>query len=200
MFIFTKSWPTSNADMPFLFLATDLPEVVVITPRRFTDERGWFAETYKKSDFTSAGINESFVQDNHSMSALGTIRGLHYQLAPYGQGKLVSVAGGKAWDVAVDVRRSSPTFGNWVGVELSAENGRLLWIPPGFAHGFLALEEDTHLVYKCTAEYHSASERSVRWNDESLAIRWPESPAGGDYLLSDKDANAPLINEAEVYP
>lgn len=186
--------------MPFTFSNTALSEVMVVTPRRFPDDRGWFAETYKASDFAEVGIVESFVQDNTSISSAGTLRGLHYQLAPYGQGKLVSVVAGRVWDVAVDIRRRSPDFGRWVGVELTAETGELLWVPPGFAHGFVALEDNTQLSYKCSAEYHRESERSIRWDDSTIGIEWPQLDDGIAYRLSEKDANAPTFHEAEVYP
>ena len=183
--------------MPFEFLPTRLDGLIEIRPRRFGDDRGWFAETYKQSDFRGAGIEGPFVQDNHSLSALGTVRGLHYQLPPHAQGKLVRVVSGKAWDVAVDIRRGSPTFADWYGLELTGESGNMLWIPPGFAHGFLALSDETHLVYKCTAEYDKASERAIRWDDANLAIDWPRLPREGEYLLSEKDAQAPSWDKAE---
>lgn len=186
--------------MPFEFTQTNIPEVIRVIPRRFPDERGWFAETYKRSDFIAAGITAEFVQDNHSVSAAGTVRGLHYQLPPYGQGKLVRVVHGRVWDVAVDIRRGSDCFGRWVAAELSEENGEMLWVPAGFAHGFVALEDDTHLSYKCTAEYHAPVDRVIRWNDETIGIDWPILPSGAKYLLSKKDAGAPGLADAEVYP
>lgn len=197
--------------MPFDFIPADgMPEVIRVIPRRFVDDRGWFSETYKRSEFVAAGIDGVFVQDNHSVSAAGTVRGLHYQLPPHGQGKLVRVVRGRVWDVAVDIRRSSTGWGRWFGAELSAENGEMLWVPAGFAHGFVALEDDTHLTYKCTAEYHKASERAIRWDDPELAIAWPAPGEDGDeevgggsnsaYLLSDKDAAAASLADAEVYP
>lgn len=186
--------------MPFEFSPTTIPDVIQVVPRRFSDNRGWFAETYKLSDFSAAGIHEPFVQDNHSVSAAGTVRGLHYQLPPWGQGKLVRVVRGRAWDVAVDIRRSSATYGQWVGVELTEENGVMLWVPAGFAHGFVALDDNTHLTYKCTAEYHKDSERAIRWDDSDLSIAWPELHSGATYRLSDKDAAATSFAEAEVYP
>ena len=185
--------------MPFTFLSTELPGVVLVEPRRFDDDRGWFAETYKQSVFAQAGIELPFVQDNHSCSAAGTVRGLHYQLDPHAQGKLVRVVRGKVWDVAVDIRRSSPTYRQWLGYELDAETGRMLYIPPGCAHGFVALKDETHLVYKCTAEYHSASERSIRYDDPDLNIDWPRA-TGREYSLSAKDAGAPRFADAEVFP
>ena len=185
--------------VPFEFHNTDIPGVIRVVPRRFPDDRGWFSEVYKDSDFSAAGIAGPFLQDNHSVSAVGTVRGLHYQLPPHAQGKLVRVVRGRVWDVAVDIRRASSTCGTWVGAELSAENGEMLWVPPGFAHGFVALEDDTHLTYKCTAEYHKDSERAIRWDDPDLAIAWPALPDGAEYRLSEKDAAAPAFAEAEVF-
>lgn len=186
--------------VPFEFFPTKLPDVIRVIPRRFGDDRGWFAETYKRSDFVDAGITEGFVQDNHSVSAAGTVRGLHYQLPPHAQGKLVRVVRGCVWDVAIDIRRTSATFGRWVGAELTAESGEMLWVPAGFAHGFVALEDDTHLTYKCTGEYHKDSERAIRWDDADLAIQWPAIPGGGAHLLSEKDAAAASFADAEVFP
>jgi len=186
--------------VPFEFSETPLPGVLLVTPRRFPDDRGWFAETYKQSDFRAAGITQDFVQDNHSVSAAGTVRGLHYQLPPHGQGKLVRVVAGRVWDVAVDIRRGLASYGSWEGFELSAENGMMLYIPAGFAHGFVALVNDTHLVYKCTAEYHHESDRAIRWNDATIGIDWPVLPKGVEYRLSEKDSAASLLRDAEVYP
>jgi dTDP-4-dehydrorhamnose 3,5-epimerase len=180
--------------MPFTFTPAGLAGVILIEPRVFADDRGAFLETYKRSDFVSAGIAEAFVQDNQSISQAGVLRGLHYQLDPHAQGKLVRVTSGRAWDVAVDIRRDSPTFGKWVGFELSGENYRMLYIPPGFAHGFLALEDDTHLGYKCTAEYDTASEAGIRWDDADLGITWPRT----DVVLSEKDAALPPLAEARL--
>jgi dTDP-4-dehydrorhamnose 3,5-epimerase len=186
--------------VPFEFFPADgLPEVVRVVPRRFADDRGWFSEVYKDSDFAAAGIAGPFLQDNHSVSAIGTVRGLHYQLPPRAQGKLVRVVRGRVWDVAVDIRRSSATWGRWVGAELSAETGEMLWVPPGFAHGFVALEDDTHLTYKCTNEYHKESERAISWDDPDLAIAWPDLPSGAEYRLSEKDAAAAAFAHAEVF-
>jgi len=186
--------------VPFEFIPTGIPDVVRIIPRRFSDDRGWFAETYKRTDFVAAGIKAEFVQDNHSVSAIGTVRGLHYQLPPHGQCKLVRVVRGRAWDVAVDIRRTSPTFGRSIALELSDQNGEMVWIPEGFAHGFLALEDDTHLTYKCTHEYHQESERAIRWDDRELGIQWPALPDSCDYQLSEKDAKAPSLSQAGVFP
>ena len=186
--------------MPFEFLPTTLPDVIQVKSRLFSDDRGSFTETYKQSDFFKAGIDHTFVQDNHSVSTAGTLRGLHYQLPPHAQGKLVRVVAGRAWDVAVDLRRSSVTFAQWIGIELNAADSTMLWIPLGFAHGFLALEDQTHLIYKCTAEYDRGSERSIRWDDPDLAIDWPILPSGAEYRLSEKDSIAPLLPASEVFP
>jgi dTDP-4-dehydrorhamnose 3,5-epimerase len=141
-------------------------------------------------------LPKPFVQDNHSCSQRGVLRGLHYQVAPRAQGKLVRVAKGSAWDVAVDIRKGSPTFGRWVGVELTAANGRQLWVPEGFAHGFIALEDDTHFLYKTTDTYDKPSERSIRWDDPELGIAWPL--AGLQPLLAPKDAEAPLLSQVDL--
>ena len=188
--------------MPFTFEPQSIPEVILIHARRFDDERGFFLETHKQSEFAAAGIPGPFVQDNHSQSAAGVVRGLHYQLPPYAQGKLVRVAVGAAWDVAVDIRRGSSTFGRWVAAHLTAAGGEMLWIPPGFAHGFLALEEGTHLLYKCTAEYAGAAERGIRWDDSTLALPWPAQDTGGRPLthrVSEKDAALPPLDRAELF-
>ena len=165
--------------------ATALADVILIQPRQFGDERGFFMETWNARAFATAGINAAFVQDNHSRSARGVLRGLHYQLRQT-QGKLVRVSRGEVFDVAVDVRRGSPSFGRWVGETLSAANARMLWIPPGFAHGFLVLSDDADFVYKCTEYYAPEHERTLVWNDPALAIDWPLQ--GGVPTLSDKDA------------
>ena len=174
-----------------------LPEVVLLTPRRFGDDRGWFSETYNQRVLDEAlGVSVRFVQDNHSRSAKGVLRGLHYQLAPHAQGKLVRVLRGSVLDVAVDVRRSSATFGQWVVAELSEENQAQLWIPAGFAHGFLSLAEGTEMLYKTTDFWAPAAERSIRWDDPALALPWP---AGVEPRLAPKDAAAPLLDAAEVF-
>ncbi|HEX8216985.1 MAG TPA: dTDP-4-dehydrorhamnose 3,5-epimerase [Allosphingosinicella sp.] len=178
-------------------LDTGLSEVKLIEPKVFGDERGFFVESWNARSFAEAGIDAAFVQDNHSRSAAGVLRGLHYQLERP-QGKLVRVVSGRAFDVAVDIRRSSPRFGRWTGVELSAENKRLLWVPPGFAHGFLALEDGTDFLYKCTEFYAPEHDRSILWSDPRIAIEWPL--AGAAPSLSAKDRAAPLLAEAEVYP
>ncbi|HOX31114.1 MAG TPA: dTDP-4-dehydrorhamnose 3,5-epimerase [Spirochaetales bacterium] len=181
--------------MSFTFKELGIPGLALVQPRVFPDERGFFLETYKRSEFAAAGIGADFVQDNHSRSSRGTLRGLHYQLPPFAQGKLVRVLLGRVWDVAVDLRPSSPTFRRWLGTELSDENNAMLWIPPGFAHGFVALSETAHLAYKCTAEYDKASERGIRWDDTELAVGWPIR----EVLVSPKDASLPGLGEAELF-
>ncbi len=179
--------------MNFEFVKLEIPEVILIKPKVFEDVRGFFMEAYKASVFAQAGINYAFVQDNHSKSKKGVLRGLHYQLEPKAQGKLVRCIKGKIWDVAVDIRRGSPTFGRWVAVELSEENKYMLWIPPGFAHGFLALE-DCEIIYKCTEEYAPELDRGIIWNDPDIAISWPiDNP-----ILSAKDAKLPRLKDAEI--
>ena len=176
----------------------DLPGVMLITPPRFADSRGWFSETWNQARLAALGFTETFVQDNHSSSTRpGTIRGLHCQLAPFAQGKLVRCIRGAIWDVAVDIRHGSPSFGRFAAAELSAANGAQLWIPPGFLHGFCTTEPDTEVVYKVTAPYDKASERGVIWNDPDLALPWPV-PAG-TALLSDKDTLLPRLAEAELW-
>jgi dTDP-4-dehydrorhamnose 3,5-epimerase len=172
----------------------ELPDVIVIEPKAFGDDRGWFMETFKQSDFESAGIRETFRQDNHSRSTVkGIIRGLHYQTNPMAQGKLLRCTAGAVFDVAVDIRRGSPTYGKVVTLELSADNRRIVWVPPGFLHGFCTLTEISEVVYKTTAEYSAAHDRAVRWNDPALGIPWPVARP----TVSDKDAAAPLLTQAE---
>jgi len=178
-------------------IPTDLPEVLILEPRVFGDERGFFMESYNRRAFNDAvGYDVDFVQDNHSHSARGVLRGLHYQLPPFAQGKLVRVASGRVFDVAVDMRRSSGRFGKWVGVELSSENHRQLWIPEGFAHGFLVLSEGADFLYKTTNYYAPGSERTVRWDDPLIGINWPES--GIPRKLTEKDATAPNLQDADT--
>jgi len=174
---------------------TELPGVRLIEPRVFGDDRGFFLETWNAASFAAAGLDVAFVQDNHSRSQRGVLRGLHYQVvAP--QGKLVRVTAGAVFDVAVDLRRSSPHFGRWTGHELSAANKAMLWIPPGFAHGFLVLSDEADFLYKCTALYAPEHDRALRWDDPALAIDWPlDRPP----LLSAKDAAAPLLADAEGF-
>jgi dTDP-4-dehydrorhamnose 3,5-epimerase len=178
-----------------LVIPADVPDVLLVEPTVHRDARGSFLETWSAPRFTAHGLDATFVQDNLSCSARGVIRGLHAQ-HPDDQAKLVTVVSGRAFDVAVDVRRDSPTFGRWVGVELSASNARQLWIPAGFAHGFLALEDDTRVLYKATAAYRPASELAVRWNDPAIAIAWPLE--GRVPIVSPRDVAAPLL--ADVPP
>ncbi len=174
-----------------------LQEIVLLEPKAYDDERGAFYESFNARTFADlTGAQVPFVQDNHSISRRGVLRGLHYQLPPAPQGKLVRVVHGAVFDVAVDIRRSSPTFGRWVAEILSAENRRQLWIPPGFAHGFLALREGTEVLYKTTDFYHRAAERAVRWDDPDIAIAWPTESSP---ILSAKDAAAPLLASAETF-
>lgn len=175
---------------------TSLAGVLLIEPRVFGDARGFFLESWNQQRFSEAGLDLAFVQDNHSRSSRGVLRGLHYQL-DNPQGKLVRVTQGAVFDVAVDIRRSSPRFGCWVGYELSAENHRMLWIPPGFAHGFLVLSDTADFLYKCTSLYDPPSDRGIRWNDPAIGIEWPDVDASP--LLSTKDAAAPLLANAEVF-
>ena len=184
------------------FTATRLPDVVVIDPVVFSDERGWFMESFNQQRFVNGlaalGLPQPrpFVQDNESQSAQGVLRGLHYQLPPHPQGKLVRVVQGAALDVAVDIRRGSPTFGQWVAEELSAANRKQLWIPEGFAHGFVALQDDTRFVYKTTDLYAQACERALRWDDPAIGIAWPASLLP---RLAPKDVAAPLLADADVF-
>ncbi len=179
------------------FIKTELPEVILIKPRVLGDARGFFVESYKKSKFYEHGIKEEFIQDNHSSSIYGVLRGLHYQLEPKAQGKLVRCVNGVVFDVAVDVRESSPTFGKWVGYELSAENKHMLYIPSGFAHGFMTLSDVAELLYKTTNEYSPTHDRGILYNDPVIGIKWPQ--ISGEITLSDKDKLQPLLKDAEVF-
>jgi dTDP-4-dehydrorhamnose 3,5-epimerase len=174
---------------------TQIPEVLVLEPDVFGDERGFFLESYNQRRFAEIGLWRAFVQDNHSRSARNVLRGLHYQLEQP-QGKLVRVVSGSIWDVAVDLRRNSPTFGRWVGEELSAENKRMLWVPEGLAHGFLVTSDSADVLYKVTDFYAPACERALLWNDPELAIAWPLE---GEPLLSRKDRDGLRLNEAELF-
>lgn len=177
------------------FTSTDIQDVILIEPQVHGDSRGYFMEVYKKPLFEKNGITEEFVQDNVSSSVKGTLRGLHYQLHPHAQGKLVRVFRGAVFDVAVDIRRGSPTFGRWVGVELSAENKMAMYIPPGCAHGFYVLSETAEFTYKCTSLYAPQDERGIIWNDPDIGIDWPiqdDTP-----ILSEKDKKNPALIDAE---
>lgn len=175
--------------------ATALPEVLLIEPDVFPDARGFFMESFHARKYAEHGIPESFVQDNHSRSTRGVLRGLHYQL-DRPQGKLVHVVSGEVFDVAVDIRRGSPRFGEWVGVTLSGENHRQLYVPPGFAHGFCVLSETVDFLYKCTDFYRPDDEYGIAWNDPAIDIDWPDM----DYLLSDKDRALPLLRDSQALP
>ena len=177
-------------------ITTDLPGVLIIEPKVFGDERGFFFESFNQKAFNEAtGTNHAFVQDNHSRSSQGVLRGLHYQIQQP-QGKLVRVARGRVWDVAVDIRKSSPTFGQWVGAELSEDNQHQLWVPPGFAHGFVVLSESADFLYKTTDYYAPEHERCIAWNDPQLAIDWRYA---GEPRLSAKDAQGLMLAQAEVF-
>ncbi|MCB9770356.1 MAG: dTDP-4-dehydrorhamnose 3,5-epimerase [Candidatus Omnitrophica bacterium] len=172
---------------------TEIEDVLLVVTRYFRDDRGFFTETYSQKNWSAEGFDETFLQDNMSLSAKGTLRGMHYQIEPHGMGKLIRAITGSIFDVAVDLREGSPTFGKWVGRTLSAENGLAMWVPVGFAHGFLALEDQTLIYYKCTNTYAPDSERSVHYADPEIGIEWPMEPTG----LSPKDEAAPLLRDAE---
>lgn len=179
------------------FTPTAIPEVILIEPRVFGDSRGFFMETYQREKFAEGGIDYDFVQDNHSRSLQGTLRGLHYQVR-HAQGKVVRVVLGEVFDVAVDLRRSSPTFGKWVGYNLSAENKRQLWVPPGFGHGFYTLSDWAEVVYKATDFYSPEDERSIVWNDPDINIAWP-ALSEEKLIISPKDAQGANLKLAEVF-
>lgn len=178
--------------MPFTFTPTELKDVIVVEPAAFPDDRGFFMETYKRSAFAEAGMPE-FVQDNYSRSSRDVLRGLHYQKDPHAQGKLVGVISGAILDVAVDIRKGSPTYGDWVGVELTAENRKRLYVPPGFAHGFYVESDWADVMYKTTAEYAPEVDRGIAWNDPAIGVVWPTD----DPDLSDKDRDHPLLDDAD---
>ena len=177
-------------------VSLSIPDVKLITPKKFGDHRGFFVETYSRQKLAPHGIDFEFVQDNHSMSAaVGTVRALHYQLPPFAQGKLIRVLKGAVLDVAVDIRRDSPTFGKFVAEKLSADNCRMMWVPVGFAHGFETLEPNTEVAYKVTNYYAPTHERGIRWNDPAIGVPWSTQPNAA--TLSDKDKIAPLLAEAK---
>ncbi|MEA3396997.1 MAG: dTDP-4-dehydrorhamnose 3,5-epimerase [Chloroflexota bacterium] len=178
--------------MAFTFTRLAVPDLLLVEPQVFADERGFFVETYRRAAFVEAGIPE-FVQSNHSHSTCGVLRGLHYQQEPAAQGKLVTVIRGEIFDVGVDIRRGSPTYGRWAGAALSAQNHRLLYLPPGFAHGFCVLSDEADLVYQVTAEYSHVHERGILWNDPVIAIAWPIA----EPRLSPRDARQPLLADAD---
>jgi len=177
--------------MPFDFRATEIDGLMIIQPRVYPDARGFFMETFKESEFAAAGIDLPFVQDNFSRSSRGVVRGLHFQTPPHSQGKLVRCVRGAVWDVAVDLRKGSATFGQWHGEELSEENKTLYYLPPGFAHGFVVLSESADFFYKVTAEYAPDHDGGIRWNDPDLAVGWPIDPT--EAAVSTKDAELPLF-------
>ena len=180
--------------MPFDFTKTPLKGLLLIQPHVFVDERGFFMESYKKSDFVKAGITEDFTQDNHSYSSKGVLRGIHFQKDPYAQGKLVRCVKGSVWDVAVDLRPESKTFGQWYGIEITEDNKTMFYIPPGFGHGFVTLKENTHFQYKCTKEYNPDADSGIIWNDSELNIDWPLKEG---FSLSDKDLELHSFEESK---
>lgn len=176
-------------------IKTDIPDVLIFEPKVFGDDRGFFFESFSQKVFEKAvGRKIDFVQDNHSKSSKGVLRGLHYQLAPHAQGKLVRCVAGEVFDVAVDIRKDSVTFGKWLGVNLSAENKRQMWIPEGFAHGFLALKDNSEILYKTNNYYNKNSEASIIWNDYDINILWPEDVTS----ISEKDMHAPMFSAADT--
>ena len=184
-------------------IETKIKGLLILEPKVFGDDRGWFMESFNQKAFELA-LKErelevpQFVQDNHSLSQKGVLRGLHYQLNPYAQGKLVRVVQGRAWDVAVDIRKNSPTFGQWFGIELTAKNHKQFWIPEGFAHGFIALEDNTQFLYKTTNYYNKESEGAILWNDPSIGIDWPLNNID-QVLVSDKDEIASILKDAKLF-
>ncbi|HDL17490.1 MAG TPA: dTDP-4-dehydrorhamnose 3,5-epimerase [Bacteroidetes bacterium] len=180
--------------MPFQFRKLEIPDVVLIRAKKFGDLRGFFMETYKKFEFAANGIEDQFIQDNYSHSNQGVLRGLHFQKPPVAQAKLVMVFSGKVFDVAVDIRKGSPTFGKWVGATLSAEGAGMLYIPPGFAHGFCVVSETADFTYKVSAEYSPENEGGIAWNDPVIGIEWPVTAP----KLSDRDKNMPLLQNADI--
>ncbi len=182
--------------MPFTFTKLAIPELIMIEAPSYGDDRGYFREFFKETEFKANGINEKFLQSYVSRSKQGVVRGLHYQLPPSAQGKLVGVLSGKVFDAVVDIRKDSPTFKQWVGVELSEDNNRMLYIPPGFAHGFMALSPEVKFFYQCTAEYDKAAERGIIWNDQEIGIDWPTNNA---LVISEKDKSLPPLGDAEIF-
>ena len=180
--------------MPFTFKELSLPGVVLITPQVFCDDRGFFVELYKRSEFSNAGLAEYFVQDNYSRSSQHVLRGLHYQKDPAAQGKLVRCLKGRIFDVGVDIRKGSPTYGQWAGIDLSEENKQMLYIPPAFAHGFIVLSDMAEIMYKCTKEYSPEHDRGIFWNDPDINIDWRVR----DPILSEKDKALPLLKDADI--
>ena len=182
--------------MPFRFIPTEMSGVMIVEPRVFPDERGFFIETYKRSEFAAHGITDVFVQGNWSRSSKGTLRGLHYQKEPKGQGKLVGAMAGEIFDVVVDIRKGSPKYGKWLGIKLSSKGQKMLYVPRGFAHGFCVVSEEADVVYMATAEYAPDCEAGICWNDPDLGIDWPIA----NPILSPKDAGAPPLQKASPLP
>lgn len=182
--------------MNFEFKKLDIPDVILITPEVFSDERGVFMEIYKKSAFEKAGIRKEFIQDNHSSSKKNVLRGLHYQISPKQQAKLVRCIKGEIFDVAVDIRKGSPSFGKWVAADLTEENKKIIFIPVGFAHGYLVLSEEAKVVYKVDEEYSREHERGIFWKDSTIKIEWPISASP---ILSEKDKKLPSLRDAEIF-
>ena len=178
-------------------IETHLPGVIVIEPKIFGDKRGFFLETFRQDVLQQAGIDVTFVQDNHSRSGQGVLRGMHYQLTQT-QGKLVRVTSGSVFDVAVDVRHGSPTFGQWYGTQLDEESMRMMYVPPGYAHGFVVLSESADFLYKCTDYYHPESEQGIAWDDSDIGIEWPIKNLTSDIALSDKDKNNVLLKDQAI--
>ncbi len=181
--------------MPFEFRNLEIPEIILIKPKIFEDSRGFFMETYKYSEFVKAGINEKFVQDNHSKSIKNVLRGIHFQLNPKAQGKLIRCIKGKIFDIAVDLRKNSPTFKQWIGIELSEENRLIIYIPAGFGHAFLTLSEEAEVIYKTTEEYSPEHDTGIRWNDPDINITWGIK----DPIVSEKDAKLPFLKDVKLF-
>lgn len=182
--------------MPFLFKLLSIPEIILIEPKVFPDDRGYFLESFKSSDFLSNNIPNNFVQDNLSFSRKNVIRGMHFQKKPKEQGKLVSVIKGRVLDVAVDIRKESPTFMKWISVELNDRQHAMLYIPEGFAHGFLSLTDEVYLLYKCTKEYDPKADSGIRWDDPDIGIEWPVN----NPVVSEKDQRLPYLKQLDIWP
>ena len=181
--------------LPFKFKRLSIPDIILITPELFEDSRGYFLEVYKESEFKKFGIKESFIQDNHSKSIRGMLRGLHYQIHPKAQAKLIRCVKGEIFDVAVDIRKGSPYYSRWIGEYLSDKNKKMIYIPVGFAHGFLVMSDEAEVIYKISSEYSPEHERGIIWNDSTVGIDWPveENP-----IISEKDNKFPFIEEADI--
>jgi dTDP-4-dehydrorhamnose 3,5-epimerase len=181
----------------FKFSTTPISGILLIEPKAFTDDRGFFMEFYNRDEFARNGFTEPFIQDNHSRSKKGVVRGLHYQIYPFPMGKLVKCVRGKIFDVGVDIRKGSPTWGKWYGDVLSGDNHKMLYFPPGFAHGFLALEDNTEVIYACTGVYSAENERAILWNDPAVGIKWPVDQVG-KVIVSERDQKHPGLKDCET--